>query len=82
MGKLAGVLLEEEQEPGRFRLTGDTKGLPSGTYFYKIKAGDYAEAKKMALLKRNLLNKLNKGEAINSPLFLRRLPIPGSCRLD
>jgi hypothetical protein len=51
MGKLVDVLLEEKQEAGKYRVTLDARGLPSGTYFYRIQAGEYAETEKMVLLK-------------------------------
>jgi hypothetical protein len=51
MGKLVEVLLDENQQPGTYRITWDAQGFPSGTYFYKIKAGAYVEIKKMVLMK-------------------------------
>ena len=55
-GQLVRVVLDEERPAGSYESTWDGKNsagiqAPSGTYFYKITAGDFVETKKMLLLK-------------------------------
>jgi hypothetical protein len=38
-------------EAGVFRATFNAAGLPSGTYFYKLDAGEFTSVKKMLLMK-------------------------------
>jgi hypothetical protein len=45
------TLLSEEKSAGKHSITFDGSGLPSGTYFYQIKAGDFVKTGKMLLLK-------------------------------
>jgi hypothetical protein len=44
-------LVNEEKSAGNYEMSFDAKGLPSGIYFYKLKAGSFVETKKMILLK-------------------------------
>lgn len=50
-GKEIGVLVDKYETAGDHFVSYDASNLPSGIYFYTIKAGDYTETKKMALLK-------------------------------
>lgn len=50
-GKVLEKLLDEEKEPGTYEITWNAEGLPSGVYFYQVKAGIYIKALKMILLK-------------------------------
>jgi len=34
-------------QPGTYEVTFDASGLSSGIYFYKLKAGEFSEVKKM-----------------------------------
>jgi len=44
--------LEKKKKPiGTYEITWNSENLPSGIYFYRINAGDYAETKKMVLMK-------------------------------
>jgi len=51
LGKEISTLVNEEKPAGNYEveLTGD--GLPSGIYFYQLRAGNYIETKKMVLIK-------------------------------
>ena len=44
-------LVDEQLAPGEHEVKWDASEMPSGTYFYKISAGNYSEAKKMLLIK-------------------------------
>ncbi len=51
-GKEVATLLQNEQKAaGIHELTFDARNLPSGVYLYKLQAGQYAETKKMILLR-------------------------------
>jgi len=43
--------MDEEKSIGTYELTWNASSLPSGVYFYQLKAGSYIETKKMLLLK-------------------------------
>ena len=51
-GKLVKELVNEKQSAGSYSIDFDGSGLPSGTYIYRLQAGDYSETKKMVLLKQ------------------------------
>ncbi len=51
LGRRVETLIQTEQPAGHHQVTWDAKGLTSGMYFCRIQAGDYAETKKMVLLK-------------------------------
>jgi len=50
-GKLVQELVNSNQPAGKFNVTWDANNFASGVYFYKIKAGDFVEMKKMSLIK-------------------------------
>jgi len=43
--------MDEEKSVGTYELTWNAASLPSGIYFYQLKAGNFIETKKMILLK-------------------------------
>ena len=45
------TLVNEEKPAGTYELTWYAENLPSGIYFYQLKAGEYAAVKKMILLR-------------------------------
>jgi hypothetical protein len=51
MGDEVAVLLNEEKETGAHSTEFDASRLASGTYFYKLQAGNNIETRKMILLK-------------------------------
>ena len=51
LGKEVVTLVNEKLQPGTYETTLDGSNLTSGVYFYKLITGDYAETKKMILVK-------------------------------
>lgn len=51
LGREAAMLVNEEKTSGRYTVSFNASSLPSGTYFYELRAGDYREVKKMVVLK-------------------------------
>ena len=51
LGKEIITLINEDKSAGTYELTWNAANLPSGVYFYKIKAGNYVSVKKMILIK-------------------------------
>jgi hypothetical protein len=51
LGNEVAALVNEEKTAGAYEITWDAASLPSGVYFYRLKAGDYVDTKKMILLK-------------------------------
>ena len=51
LGNEIATIMDEEKSVGTYELTWNAASLPSGIYFYQLKAGDYSNTKKMILLK-------------------------------
>ena len=51
LGREIKTLVNEEKPAGDYEIEFDASKLPSGIYFYQLKAGDYVETKKMTLIK-------------------------------
>lgn len=51
LGREIATLVNEEKSPGSYETTFDSKGLSSGVYFYRIKAGEFVQTKKLILQK-------------------------------
>ena len=51
LGREIGTLVNEEIPAGIYEVEFDATNLPSGIYFYQLKAGPFFETKKMILLK-------------------------------
>lgn len=51
LGETVATLLDSEIVPGAYFLTVDAANLPSGIYFYQLRAGDFVQTKKMILLR-------------------------------
>jgi hypothetical protein len=51
LGEKIAVLINEEMPAGFYRTSFSGSALPSGIYFYRIKAGSFVETKKLMLLK-------------------------------
>jgi photosystem II stability/assembly factor-like uncharacterized protein len=51
LGNEVGVIVNEELPAGTHTAEFETKGLSSGTYFYRMQAGSFSDTKKMIFLK-------------------------------
>jgi hypothetical protein len=51
LGKQIELLVNQKLEPGSYRINFDGSSLSSGVYYYKLISGDFAETKKMVLLR-------------------------------
>jgi hypothetical protein len=51
IGEQVAVILNEEMESGYHQVQFNATNLPSGVYFYQLKAGNFLETKKMILMK-------------------------------
>ena len=51
LGRKVKTLLDAEQQAGNHSVEWNARDCPSGLYFYRIQAGEYAETRKMVLLK-------------------------------
>jgi hypothetical protein len=51
LGSEVAVLVNEVKQPGTYKIKFDAGRIPSGTYFYQLKSGDYLETKKMILMR-------------------------------
>lgn len=51
LGREVMTLLNEQKAVGTYRATFDATNLPSGTYFYALRAGSFSDVKKMTLVK-------------------------------
>lgn len=53
LGRVVATLVDEVKEPGIYNSTFSTQNsaLPTGIYFYQLKAGDFTSTKKMTILK-------------------------------
>ena len=51
LGKKVSTLVNEEKPAGSYKVDFNVANLPSGVYFYKIKAGNFVQTKKMIFMK-------------------------------
>jgi hypothetical protein len=51
LGNEIETLINEEKSAGTYEITWYAENLPSGVYFYQLKAGSFTESKKMILMK-------------------------------
>ncbi len=51
LGNEIETLVNEEKSVGTYELTWNAANLPSGIYFYQLRAGSFVETKKMVLMK-------------------------------
>jgi hypothetical protein len=51
LGNEVATLVNEEKPAGEYKVEFDGNHLPSGIYFYQLKAGGFVETRKMILLK-------------------------------
>ena len=51
LGEEVDILVNEIKQVGNYETNFDASSLSSGIYFYRLKAGDFIETKKMILMK-------------------------------
>jgi hypothetical protein len=51
LGQQVAVLVNEQLQPGTYEVEWNAAEYPSGAYFYRLEAGNYAESKKMLMIK-------------------------------
>lgn len=51
LGRSAATLVDERKMPGTYRLRWDAHALPSGVYYYRLRAGMFVETRKLVLMK-------------------------------
>jgi len=51
LGNEVATLVNKEQDPGVYEILFDASSLSSGTYFYKLHAGDFISTKKMIVIR-------------------------------
>jgi hypothetical protein len=51
LGMEVAVLVDETRGAGRYQASFDATGLPSGTYIYRMTAGDFTQTRSMTLSK-------------------------------
>ena len=51
LGRNIGVLVDEQKQAGNHRVLFNASNIASGTYFYRITAGDFIQTNKMAVVK-------------------------------
>ena len=51
LGREVATLVNEEKPEGEYEVEFNAANLPSGIYFYQLRAGQFTEAKKMVLLR-------------------------------
>jgi hypothetical protein len=51
LGEVVAVLVDAEQPEGRYSATLDGDGLPSGTYFYRLRTDAFTETKKLTVVR-------------------------------
>ena len=51
LGQEVATLVDDNLLPGEHKVIFDTEKLPSGVYFYRLQAEEFAATKKLLLLK-------------------------------
>jgi hypothetical protein len=51
LGKEVSILVDKKQNPGTYEVEFDGSNLSSGTYYYRLSAGEFTDVKKLVLLK-------------------------------
>jgi hypothetical protein len=51
LGNEIATLVDEYKPAGRYEVEFNAASLPSGVYFYQLKAGEYIQTKKMILIR-------------------------------
>jgi hypothetical protein len=51
LGREVATLVNEVKQPGNYEVAWDARGMATGVYFYKLQAGNFAQTKKLLLLR-------------------------------
>jgi len=51
LGSEVAILVNEDKPIGSYEVEFNASSLPSGVYFYQLRAGNFIETKKMILLR-------------------------------
>jgi hypothetical protein len=51
LGREVATLVNEVKPPGEYSVVFDGTNLPSGVYFYQLKAGGFVQTRKLVLLR-------------------------------
>lgn len=51
LGREVATLVKEEKEPGRYAVTWNATGVPSGTYLYRLTTGTGSQTRKLLLIR-------------------------------
>ncbi|NIR69773.1 T9SS type A sorting domain-containing protein [candidate division KSB1 bacterium] len=51
LGRKLDTLVDETLDSGAYKVKFEAKGYPSGTYYYRLEAGEFVETKKLTLLR-------------------------------
>ena len=51
LGSEVATLIDSEQRGGTHRIVWNARDVPSGTYFYRLRAGSFVEAKRLVIVK-------------------------------
>jgi len=51
LGNEIAILVDEYKQAGKYEVEFNASALPSGVYFYQLKAGDFIQTKKLVLMK-------------------------------
>jgi hypothetical protein len=51
LGREVAILVNGEKPPDTYKVQWDARGMPSGVYFYQLRAESYVQTKKLILLK-------------------------------
>jgi hypothetical protein len=51
LGREVVTLVNEARRPGRYRVALDARWLSSGTYFYRMRAGDFVETRRLTIIR-------------------------------
>jgi len=51
LGHEVATLVNEEMQPGNYEVAWDARGMSSGVYFYRLRASNFADTKKLLLLR-------------------------------
>jgi glucuronoarabinoxylan endo-1,4-beta-xylanase len=51
LGKEIATLVDEQKSPGKHQAHFDAAGLSAGVYFYRLRAGEFSQTRKLLLVK-------------------------------